>query len=127
MVTEAAIYLPTPAAVRLTQLLGFPLPILLSRRTNIRSLAEIEERRRACMAARVTDDAPDETMLSAKQLERQARNQRIADMWLAGNGYKEIQEATGIPKNSVGSIIGKLGLQGKGGHCKRPFVMRAPA
>jgi hypothetical protein len=59
----------------------------LARRTNIRSLTEIEQRRRACTAARPSE-VSDEIGLSAKHLERQARNEKIAEMWLAGNGLQ---------------------------------------
>jgi hypothetical protein len=90
-------------------------------RDDIRPLTELEERRRAGTAARPSE-VSDEIGLSAKHLECQARNEKITEMWLAGNGYKEIEEA----KHSVGSIICKLGLQGKGCHCKRPFVVQVP-
>ena len=45
---------------------------------------------RACATARPFE-VSDEIGLPAKQPERQAWNEKIAEMWLAGNDYKEIE------------------------------------
>jgi hypothetical protein len=97
---------------------------LLSRRTNIKSTAEIAAER----AARQPKPAPiiiapPSRYISLTSEQKLERNQRIKDLWLAGNNMREISEITEIPPGTVCSVIVKLGLQGRGGKRKK-FIKR---
>jgi hypothetical protein len=104
--------------------LGSSVPCLLSRRTNIRSLAEIEAER----VARQPKPTPIEVISPPRYVyltpaQKIERNLRIKELWLIGNSMREIHELTGIQQGTGASVINKLGLAGMGGKCKK-FIKR---
>jgi hypothetical protein len=104
--------------------LQFPLATLLSRRTNIKSLAEIEAERKAKRPIQppiiITAPSHYVRLTHEQKLERDAK---IRELRLLGRSMAEISDMTGTPSGTVASVIVKLGLQGMGGKCKK-FIKR---
>jgi hypothetical protein len=97
---------------------------LLSRRTNIKSLAEIEAERKTKRPIQPPIIiAPSSRYVRLTPQQKVERDAKIRELRILSHSMAEISDLTGTPPGTVASVIVKLGLQGMGGKCKK-FIKR---
>jgi hypothetical protein len=111
------------AALRHLASLGSSVPYLLSRRTNLKSLAEIEAERRAPRQREGNwrngiNPEVDDRWRRTSPKERAERDIKIRELWLAGKTYQQILCELDLPYGTVQTSIHRQGLRGKGGSRK---------